>query len=145
MTPRAKPSPAPPEVVAYYASYPEESRLSAGSSRLEFERTKEILARLLPKLPARVIDVGGAAGAYSTWLAEQGYEAHLVDLSSRLVDEARNRNAALQKPIASLSVGDARSLPQANGWANAVLLMGPLYHLTSSEDRLAALREAHRV
>lgn len=62
------------EVAAYYAAYPEEARLTRGSSRLEFERTKEILARVLPEAPARVIDVGGAAGAYSAWLAERGYD-----------------------------------------------------------------------
>ena len=135
----------PPEVMAYYAEYAEEERLAAGSGRLEFERTKEILARLLPKPPARVIDVGGAAGVYSAWLADQGYDVHLVDASPRLVDEARGRNAKLSRPIASLSVGDARSLPQADGFAAAVLVMGPLYHLTTAEDRLAALREAHRV
>ena len=58
------PKPAP-EVIAYYERFPEESRLVSGPSRLEFERMKEILARVLPKAPCRVIDVGGAAGAYS--------------------------------------------------------------------------------
>ncbi len=135
----------PPEVVAYYAQFPEESRFSAGPSRLEFERTKEVLCRVLPRPPARVVDVGGAAGAYSAWLAEQGYEVHLVDASSRLVEEARRRNAGLSRPIASLSVADARRLPQGDGSAAAVLVMGPLYHLPSAADRLAALREAFRV
>ena len=135
----------PKEVGAYYASFPEEGRLASGSSRLEFERTKEILARVLPEAPARVVDVGGAAGAYSAWLAERGYEVHLVDAAPRLVEEARRRNARLAKPIASLSVGDARRLPQGDGSADAVLVMGPLYHLTAAEDRLAALREARRV
>src|SRR5262249_59117329 len=32
-----------------------------------------------------------------------------------------------------------------DGFADAVLLMGPLYHLTAATDRQAALREAHRV
>ena len=135
----------PSEVVEYYERYPEESRLSVGASRLEFERTKEILLRVLPKAPARVLDVGGAAGAYSAWLAALGYEAHLVDASPRLVEEARKRSAGLERPIASVTLADARSLPQDDGWAAAVLLMGPLYHLTSPGDRLAALREAYRV
>jgi hypothetical protein len=73
-----------PEVLAYYARFPEESRLGLGSFRLEFERTKEILTRVLPRPPARIVDVGGAAGAYSFWLAERGYEVHLVDASLTL-------------------------------------------------------------
>ena len=135
----------PPEVQAYYAGFPEESRLGSGSSRLEFERTKEVLARVLPGPPARIIDVGGAAGAYSLWLAAHGYEVHLVDASPRLVDEARMRSAKSPTPLASLSVADARRLPQESGSAAMVLVMGPLYHLTSSEHRVASLREALRV
>jgi ubiquinone/menaquinone biosynthesis C-methylase UbiE len=134
-----------PEVLAYYARFPEESRLGLGSFRLEFERTKEILTRVLPRPPARIVDVGGAAGAYSFWLAERGYEVHLVDASPRLVDEARRRNARAATPIASLSVADARRLPQEDGSSTAVLVMGPLYHLTSAADRVASLREALRV
>jgi ubiquinone/menaquinone biosynthesis C-methylase UbiE len=133
------------DVIAYYERFAEESRLDSGPSRLEFERTKEILARVLPKPPARLIDVGGAAGAYSAWLAERGYEIHLVDVSARLVEQARRLNAKLEKPIASLSVADARRLPQADRFAAAVLLMGPLYHLPSGADRQMALTEALRV
>jgi SAM-dependent methyltransferase len=133
------------EVIAYYDQFPEESRLDSGPFKLEFARTKEILARVLPPPPARIVDVGGAAGAYSGWLASLGYETHLVDSSARLVDEARKFNATLATPIASVAVGDARSLPQSDGSVDVVLLMGPLYHLTSAADRATALREAARV
>jgi SAM-dependent methyltransferase len=135
----------PSEVSAYYATFAEESRLATGASRLEFERTKDILARLLPPAPGPIVDVGGAAGAYSFWLADRGYDVHLVDASARLVEEARSRNARAPRPIASLSVADARSLPQESASAAAVLVMGPLYHLTEAADRLAALCEAFRV
>jgi hypothetical protein len=86
------------EVQAYYDAFAEESRLASGPSVLEFERTKEILTRVLPGPPARIVDVGGAAGAYSSWLAAQGYEVHLVDLSSRLVEEARKRIRRSRRP-----------------------------------------------
>jgi ubiquinone/menaquinone biosynthesis C-methylase UbiE len=68
-----------------------------------------------------------------------------VDSSARLVGEAGRINAALAKPIASITRADARTLPQSDGVANVVLVMGPLYHLTSATDRAAALREAMRV
>jgi ubiquinone/menaquinone biosynthesis C-methylase UbiE len=135
----------PPEVLAYYATFPEESRLGLGPSRLEFERTKQVLAEVLPRPPARVVDVGGGAGAYSLWLAGQGYDVHLVDISPRLVDVARTRSARSPAPIASFSVADARRLPQEDDSAAAVLVMGPLYHLPAAPDRLASLREAFRV
>jgi SAM-dependent methyltransferase len=135
----------PPEVVSYYQQFPEEERLEQPVFRLEFERTKEILSRVLPTPPARLVDVGGAAGAYSAWLAERGHEVHLVDASPRLVEEARKRNRARPRPIASIACADARSLPLADGAVAAALVMGPLYHLPAAADRLAALAEASRV
>jgi ubiquinone/menaquinone biosynthesis C-methylase UbiE len=135
----------PREVLDYYDRFPEESRLASGAFRLEFERTKEMLTRLLPPAPARVIDVGGAAGTYSAWLAERGYEVHLIDAAPRLIAKARERNATLARPIASIAAGDARSLPQPDASAAVVMIMGPLYHLPSSTDRLSALQQAHRV
>ena len=133
------------EVVGFYERCPEESRFESGRARLEYERTKDVLARVLPAPPARVIDVGGGAGAYSLWLAARGHEVHLVDATPRLVEVARQRSAAAERPIASMSVGDARRLPQADAFASAVLVMGPLYHLPEEADRLRALREAARV
>ena len=41
--------------------------------------------------------------------------------------------------------GDARDLPWPDASADAVLLLGPLYHLVERPDRLAALAEAARV
>jgi len=140
-----RPPESPADVLAYYDRYAEEDRLANGAFQLELERTKEILARVLPKAPARVLDVGGAAGTYSLWLAGQGYETHLVDASERLVNEARRRSQAANRPIASLQTADARRLPHPDGSMAAVLVMGPLYHLTAREDRLQALREARRV
>ena len=134
-----------PEIASYYNSFAEESRLTMGPFQLEFERTKEILTRVLPPPPARIVDVGGAAGAYSFWLAERGYDVHLVDASARLVAESTRRNDGAAAPLGSIAVGDARELPHDDGSAAAVLVMGPLYHLVDAEDRTRALREAYRV
>jgi ubiquinone/menaquinone biosynthesis C-methylase UbiE len=96
--------------------------------------------------PAVVLDVGGAAGRYSCWLAQQGYEVHLVDPVPLHVDQARAASAAqAETPLASCVVGDARKLERSGGSADAVLLMGPLYHLIDPPDRHRALAEAHRV
>jgi ubiquinone/menaquinone biosynthesis C-methylase UbiE len=117
------------EIIDYYDRFAEETRLTSGPAQLEFERTKEILARTLPPAPARIFDVGGGAGVYAFWLADLGYEVHLVDASPRLIDRAGKRNREATRPIASLAVGDARGLPQPDGFADAVLLMGPLYQM----------------
>jgi SAM-dependent methyltransferase len=136
----------PDEVLGYYARGGESERLEQDYFPLERARTQELLRRHLPSSPGVVLDVGGAAGAYAFWLAEAGYEVHLVDpvpLHVRQAEEASSARAAGR--LASARVGDARRLDFADGSADAVLMLGPLYHLTARADRLAALREARRV
>ena len=141
--------PAPPgfdaNVRAYYDQAAEESRLEIGPFRLEELRTRELILRHAPQPPAVVLDVGGAAGAYSFWLAELGYEVRLIDATPRLVDIARARNEKAAHPLGSCRVGDARALPEADDVASMVLLLGPLYHLVENADRQKALSEAMRV
>jgi ubiquinone/menaquinone biosynthesis C-methylase UbiE len=135
----------PEEITRYYQEVAEEGRLALGPFQLEFARTKEIVLRYLPPPPTTILDVGGAAGAYALWLAEKGYQVHLIDPVPRLVDEARRRSNASPNQISSCQVGDARGLPFNDGVADGVLLLGPLYHLTDRAERLRALREIYRV
>jgi ubiquinone/menaquinone biosynthesis C-methylase UbiE len=133
-------------IVRYYDDGDEGSRLSSGWFQLERERTRELILRHLPPAPAKVIDCGGGAGVYACWLASRGYEVHLLDAVARHVEQARaNSNGQPDHPLASAEVGDARRLPHEDNSADVLLLLGPLYHLTDREERLAALREARRV
>ncbi|HEX5937057.1 MAG TPA: methyltransferase domain-containing protein [Actinomycetota bacterium] len=133
-----------PHVVAHYSLGVETERLVAGgSSRIEFARTKELLARFLPGPPARVLDVGGGPGWYASWLADLGYDVHLIDPVPLHVEQATRR--AADGPSFSAALGDARELQHPDETADVVLLMGPLYHLPERAARLTALREAGRV
>jgi SAM-dependent methyltransferase len=135
-----------PAITDYYNRALEEARLGQGPSQLEEEaRTRELIQRYAPPPPATVVDIGGAAGAYALWLAEAGYAVHLVDAVPRLVAEAQRRSAAAEQPLRSCRVGDARALEIAGDFADVVLLLGPLYHLTDRADRLRSLDEVARV
>jgi ubiquinone/menaquinone biosynthesis C-methylase UbiE len=133
------------EIIAYYEHGLERDRLASGGRRIEFLRMRELLERCLPAAPARVLDVGGGAGAYAIPLAAAGYEVHLIDPAPLHIEQAAAASRDTDTPLASTSLGDARDLQEADNSADAVLLLGPLYHLTSREDRITALREAHRV
>ncbi len=138
--------PLPPEILAHYAEGREAERLSLGHGPLEAERTRELLERHLPPAPGVILDVGGGPGAYACWLASHGYAVHLVDSMPLHVEQARQASARQpDHPLASVRLGDARRLDTADASADAVLLMGPLYHLTERGERLMALREARRV
>ncbi len=134
-----------PNIKDYYQRNAEESRLQFGSGPLEEARTRELIERHLPKAPAEIVDVGGGAGVYAFWLAEGGFQVQLVDASPRLIDEARRRNSTAAHRLIACSVGDARNIPADDESVSAVLMLGPLYHLTEAEDRVTALREGCRV
>ena len=134
------------EFLSYYEGIDEAGRLGRGAGLLEFVRMRELIGRFVPAPPGVVLDVGGGPGRYACWLAELGYEVHFIDPVEKHVTQARQASEAQpQHPLASVMLGDARSLDHGEGSADAVLLMGPLYHLTDRDDRLAALREAYRV
>jgi 2-polyprenyl-3-methyl-5-hydroxy-6-metoxy-1,4-benzoquinol methylase len=107
-----------PSIADHYQSGYERSRLfPGGHPRLEFVRSLELLGRLLPAPPARVLDVGGGPGTYAVPLAEGGYQVHLVDplpLHVRQAEEAGQRRSAPGSPPSpfTASVGDARRLEQ---------------------------------
>lgn len=114
--------------------------------RTEFAVTMRALADHLPRPPAKIVDIGGGPGRYAIALAEQGYEVTLVDLSQGCLDLARKKAEEAAAELAAYVHGDARRLPElASENGDAVLLMGPLYHLHSADDRDEALREARRL
>jgi SAM-dependent methyltransferase len=134
------------DILAHYALGVERDRLTTWG-RLEAARTWELLRRFLPEAPAAVLDVGGAEGAYALPLARGGYRVRLVDPVPQHVDAARAHSAAQPNaPLAGADVGDARDLSMiADHSVDAVVMLGPLYHLTALEDRARALAEARRV
>ncbi len=131
------------ELSAHYSRGEERGRLTAGGGLLEFTRTTEILLRRLPALPALVADIGGGPGRYALWLAGQGYRVEhrdLMPLHVRQLAQDADGHAGLRT-----AVGDARDLDLGDACVDAVLLLGPLYHLRRRADRLRALAEVRRV
>jgi ubiquinone/menaquinone biosynthesis C-methylase UbiE len=130
----------------YYEKGLEAQRLTSALGELEYVRTQEIISRFLPAPPAVVLDVGGGPGAYACWLAQAGYEVHLIDPIPLHIEQARQASQNQPGfPISSIARGDARMLNFPDGSADVVLLLGPLYHLTERQDRILALEEGYRV
>lgn len=134
------------KVLSDYNDGVERNRLRTDLGLIEFERTKELLLENLPKPPAVIYDVGGAYGEYAWWLADLGYDVHLFDLSAKNIE----MSAELSKeyPNASLcaaEICDARNIDRPDNSADAILLMGPLYHIVEKTERIACLNESKRL
>jgi ubiquinone/menaquinone biosynthesis C-methylase UbiE len=127
-----------PDILSYYNEGREQDRLRS-TCRLEFLRTQELLLRHLPTPPASVVDIGGGAGIHAVPLQERGFDVTLIDPVDLHIQQAR----AAGVRVAAL--GDARHLQLKDESADATLLLGPLYHLTDTRDRIRALKEARRV
>jgi ubiquinone/menaquinone biosynthesis C-methylase UbiE len=134
------------EIAAFYARGLERDRLSAGQGALELLRTQQLLERYLPPPPAVLADVGGGPGRYALWLAGRGYRVHLVDPVPLHIEQARTASRSnSEAALASVQVGDARWLQFPDASMDAILLLGPLYHLSERADRVQVLAEARRV
>ncbi len=95
---------------------------------------------------SRVLDLGGGPGRWTIWLAERGHQVVLGDLSPAQLDIARREVAAAGVAVEEILELDARDLSRfADGEFDAVLALGPFYHLVEAADRRRALAEAHRV
>ena len=132
-------------MTAQYELVDEDDRLwHPGLGDLVRLRTWDIFARFLPA-HGRVVDVGGGPGAHAAHLAGRGYEVLLVDPVARHVERAQARSRLQPHAPFRAELGEARRLPVPDQTADAVLLMGPLYHLVQRDERVGALREAARV
>jgi len=128
----------------YNSTQMEVDRLGQHVFQLEKVRTQEIVLRYL-KFSMTIADIGGATGAYSFWLHDMGHKVHLLDAAEFHIETATKISITENKPLASISLGDARKLPFDDEQFDMVLLFGPLYHLQQKEDRVKCISEAKRV
>lgn len=124
----------------YDTQYDEWSRLD--HHRVEFEITKRYLDTFIQGENLRIFDIGGGPGRYSFYLAQKGHRVTLLDLSQHNIDIAREKSNELQIPLQDFIKGDALALPEIGEQFDAILLMGPLYHLVNESDRKQALKNA---
>ncbi len=135
------------QVSSYYEQFDEWGRLDTPAGRLEYERTLSYISKTL-RSKSVILDLGGGPGRYAIALAAQGHTVSLIDLSAKLVEEARLRTveARLEDRIPLISVGNAEDLSalESNSF-DSVVALGPFYHLTEPSARKRAAHEIRRV
>jgi S-adenosylmethionine-dependent methyltransferase len=114
--------------------------------RTEYAVTWRALRDHLPPAPATLLDCGGGPGRYAVELARLGYDVALFDLSQGNLSVARTQAHAAHVTLSAYEQGNATDLTRfADASFDAVLMMGPLYHLPTAAERETAVREAYRV
>lgn len=135
---------------AYYASFGEREweRLERpADGAVEFSVTTAALVRHLPD-NARILDLGGGPGRYAIWLAQLGHIVSLADLSPEQLSIARRRvsEAEVTEGVAEIVEVDASDLSRWDDHSfDAVLSLGPFYHLSDAAERGLAARQQTRV
>ncbi len=133
------------DIADYYNDDPQREHRRLEQHQLEYDLTWRYLDQYLPPHGA-ILEIGAASGRYTLALAKRGYQLTAVDLSAALIETCRTRlkGEGLADRV-RLFVRDARDLgPEIGNEFDAVLLMGPLYHLIAETDRRSALKEAFK-
>lgn len=127
----------------FYENYDEENRLLSKYGYVEFLTTMTYIEKYLKK-GMRVLEIGAATGRYSHTLARKGYKVDAVELVEHNIEIFK----------ANTQEGEDITITQANAMDlyafddntyDITLILGPLYHLFTEEDKLKALKEAVRV
>ncbi len=127
----------------YYEGYDENSRLISKHGMVEYITTMKYVEKYL-RPGMRVLEIGAATGRYSHALAQNGFQVDAVELIEHNI-EIFKQNTIEGEPV-TITQGNAIDLSAfASDIYDITLLLGPMYHLFTTEDKLKALSEAIRV
>lgn len=130
-------------LIEFYNNYNEEERLLSKYGRIEFLTTLHYIERYI-RSNHKIIEIGAGTGRYSHFLARQGYNIDAVELVEHNIEIFKKNTLAEEK--VSVVQGNALDLSfiEDNKY-DITLVLGPLYHLYSEEDKKQALKEAIRI
>ena len=95
--------------------------------------------RLRPQPGMACIDLGCGTGAFTRRLQRFGLALTGVDISPRSIERARQIGGA------AFLVGDVCASAAPSASFDVAVMSGVLHHLPAAEQRIASLREAHRL
>ncbi|MBQ6060468.1 MAG: class I SAM-dependent methyltransferase [Clostridia bacterium] len=129
----------------YYNSFNEEERLLSRHGQVEYLTTMKYIHQYLEGMTnPEILEVGAGTGRYSVTLAKEGYRVTAVELVARNLEVLRSKLDGTE-PITAMQ-GNALDLSALPDHAyDMTMLLGPMYHLYTREDKLQAMREAIRV
>ena len=130
-------------ITEFYSEYDEDGRLRSKNGMVEYLTTMRYVDKYL-KPGMRILEIGAATGRYSHALARNGYRVDAVELVEHNIDIFKANT--LPDEEVSIRQGNAKNLSFfPDNTFDITLLLGPMYHLFTTEDKLKAVSEAIRV
>jgi len=130
-------------LTGYYTTHDEHARLSSRHGMVEFLTTIHYIEKYL-KPGMRILEIGAGTGRYSHYFAQNGYEVDAVELMECNIDAFKSNTKSGER--VTIRQGDAVDLRDIDSDRyDITLLLGPMYHLYTDEDKLAAISESIRV
>ena len=131
------------DIAAYYNNDPEREHNRLERHQLEYDMTLRYMAEYL-RDQGHILEIGAGTGRYTLELAKRGYQLTAVDMYEKLLEIGRKRiiEQGLENQVRFI-LGYARDLKDVTeDRYDAVLIMGPLYHLVEEADRKVALEQS---
>lgn len=129
----------------YYNSYDEDGRLLSRHGQVEYLTTMKYIRECLAGVSEpEILEVGAGTGRYSVTLAKQGYRVTAVELVAHNLELLKAKLDG-SEPLTAIqgNAMDLSTLP--DGAYDLTMLLGPMYHMYTREDKHKALAEAVRV
>ena len=129
----------------YYNAYDEEGRLLSRHGKVEYLTTMKYIEECLEGVSnPDIIEIGAGTGRYSVTLAKRGLRVTAVELVEHNLEILRSKLDGTE-PI-TVMPGNALDLSTfPDNSFDLTMLLGPMYHLYTKEEKLRALSEAVRV
>ena len=130
-------------LTSYYENYDEEGRLLSKHGNVEYVTTMKYIEKYLQP-GIRIMEIGAATGRYSHALARKGYQVDAVELVEHNIEIFQQNT--LDGENITITQGNAVDLSAfESDTYDITLLLGPMYHLFTEEEKLQALSEAIRI
>jgi len=129
----------------YYANYDEEGRLLSNHGQVEFLTTMKYIHEIIGDTgKKKILEVGAGTGRYSIALAKEGHEVDALEYTKHNLEIMNSKIENLTN--ITTHHGDALDLSRfADETFDVTMVLGPMYHMYTKEDKEQVLREAIRV
>lgn len=132
----------------YYGKFNEDKRLDSRHGQIEYRVTMRYIDERLKSLSKErgnrdisIIDIGAGTGRYAVPLAKRGYEVCAVEPVKHNLSRMKLKSDELK----CLKLDARRLKGIEDDHYDIAIMLGPMYHLFTYEDKLKALNEAKRV